>query len=256
MLGGWLLLTFQTPIPAGKPLYAMRLLQNTFEGLRHLLFPRLCGGCGKALLPAEDPLCLVCGLEIPRTEAHHIEANETALRIAGRFPFEKASSWAYFTQEGLLQHLLHNIKYRQREDWAIALGKQLGRELKDAKWEVDTILPVPLHPKKQRQRGYNQSELLCDGIGEAMSIPVWPDALRRLRHTESQTAKNTSQRLLNVKDAFAVTPHFKEKLRGRHILLVDDVLTTGATLESCANALLQAVPNIQVSIATLAVVSS
>jgi ComF family protein len=152
--------------------------------------------------------------------------------------------------------LLHNIKYRQREDLAIALGRQLGRELKAAKWEVDTILPVPLHPRKQRQRGYNQSELLCDGMGEAMGIPVWPNALQRLRHTESQTAKNTTERLLNVKDAFAVAPRFKETLRGRHLLLVDDVLTTGATLESCALTLLQAVPNIKISIATLAVVSS
>ena len=234
----------------------MRLLQNTFEGLRHLLFPRLCAGCGKALLPAEDPVCLVCSLEIPRTEAHPIENNETALRIAGRFPFEQASSWAYFTQESLLQHLLHNIKYRQREDWALALGRQLGRELKEAQWPVDTLLPVPLHAKKQRQRGYNQSELLCNGMGEVMGLPVWATALRRLRPTESQTAKNTTERLQNVKDAFGVSPAFKDKLRGRHLLLVDDVLTTGATLESCAHAILQAVPNVKISIATLAVVSS
>ncbi len=234
----------------------MRLLQNTFEGLRHLLFPRLCGGCGKALLPAEDPVCMVCDLEIPKTAAHHLENNETALRIAGRFPFVQASSWAYFSQESLLQHLLHNIKYRQREDWAVALGNRLGTELNAAGWGMEVLLPVPLHPRKKRARGYNQSERLCDGLSDAMGIPVWPDALRRLRATESQTAKNTTERLLNVKDAFAVSPRYAQKLKGCHVLLVDDVLTTGATIESCAGALLRDVPDVQISVATLAVVSS
>jgi ComF family protein len=228
------------------------LLQEIAYGLVHLFYPRLCEGCNKPLLGSEDVLCLGCGLQLPKTAYHDIEDNDTATRLAGRVPFIYATSFAYFTNDGLLQHLLHGLKYTNKKEIGIYLGKQFANDLLKNDWirSIDVIVPVPLHAKKEAARGYNQSVLIGEGMSEVLHIPLVADKLIRTRQTESQTQKTRSQRLENMKDAFLVMD--AATLTGKHILLIDDVLTTGATLEACALALLQ-VQDLKLSIATIGI---
>ena len=174
------------------------------------------------------------------------------MRFAGRVPIVRATSLAYFTADGLLQHLLHQLKYKENKAVGLFLGRQLGYDLRQLHWakDIDMIVPVPLHPKKEVLRGYNQSELIAGGLGEILNITVNTSVLSRSRHTESQTQKTREQRIENMQDAFIVKN--AEEYSSKHILLTDDVLTTGATLEACANALL-AIPSVRISIATIGV---
>lgn len=231
------------------------MLQQIANGLVHLVYPRLCMGCNKPLLEEEEVLCLNCNVyNIPRTAYHHIAENETAMRFAGRVRVEKATSFAYFTGEGLLQHLLHELKYNDRADIGIYLGKQLGYDLGQVGWAkgIDGIVPVPLHPDKEKLRGFNQSRKIAEGLGLVLHLPVTDAGLYRTRNTESQTQKTREERVENMKEAFAVQNPFL--IAGKHLLLVDDVLTTGATLEACALALLCA-HGVKISIVTIGVAS-
>jgi len=228
----------------------MQLLQKIGRNMAHLLYPHLCEGCRRPLLEQEQVLCLYCVQELPRTGYHHIPDNETAIRFAGRIPFVHATSMAYFTTDGLLQHLLHALKYKGRKDIGYFLGQQLGYDLQAAgiAQTTDLIVPVPLHKKKEAERGYNQSYYIAKGIGAVLGVPVDAMLLQRTRHTESQTLKSREERVQNVSDAFACTAPTNAK----HILLCDDVLTTGATLEACAIALSHK-NGVQVSLATIGI---
>ncbi|OJW81355.1 MAG: hypothetical protein BGO69_13735 [Bacteroidetes bacterium 46-16] len=231
---------------------ALKVISGSWNALLHLFFPRLCEGCRKPLIASEQVLCLSCLLQLPKTEYHHIADNDTAMRFAGRVPFMHASSLAYFTNEGLLQHLLHQLKYKDKKEIGTWLGRQLAIDLKMTDWikNIDAIIPVPLHYKKEASRGYNQSDLIGQGMSDVLSVPLWGKALARRRHTESQTKKSRAERALNMQDAFVVkTPAL---LKDKHLLLIDDVLTTGATLESCTHALLE-VPGVKISIATIGI---
>ncbi len=226
---------------------------SPFRGLGYLLYPRLCEGCNKPLLAEEDVLCLNCNVYyLPRTAYHHIPENETAMRFAGRLPVEKATSFAYFTTDGLLQHLLHGLKYQDKQYIGTYLGKQLGYDLMQLNWAtgIDAIVPVPLHARKEAARGYNQSTLVAEGMGEVLGLPVLTDVIERIRDTESQTQKTREERITNVQDAFRTKN--EAAIRGKYLLLIDDVLTTGATLEACALALL-AIDGARISIATVGV---
>lgn len=227
------------------------MIQALKKGLLHLFYPDLCYGCNKPLLAGEDVLCLNCGSQLPVTHYHHISDNETALRFAGRFPFAHATSYAHFTNDGLLQHLLHGLKYKHRKDIGHYLGSQFAAELQQTSWigQIDAIVPVPLHHRKEAVRGYNQSLILAYGMQTILKKPVL-EVLRRVRHTQSQTRKTRSERIANMNSAFAAD---KKKFNdARHILLLDDVLTTGATLEACAHTLLH-IPDVTVSIATIGI---
>jgi len=238
-------------------IYLMKFegLRQLHHGLVHLFYPRLCEGCAKPLLGVEDVLCTGCAMELPETGYHRIADNETAMRFAGRVPFAYATTLAYFTADGLLQHLLHGLKYKGRKEIGLYLGRRLGEGLKGAGWaEVpDMIIPVPLHKAKEAVRGYNQSTLIAEGISEKLHIPVYDDILLRVKNTESQTRKTRTERAENMQDTFRL----KEKgmLTNKHILLCDDVLTTGATLEACALALLGE-KGIRISIATVGIAVS
>lgn len=238
-------------------IYLMKLnpLKQLHRGLVHLFYPRLCEGCSKPLLEMEDVLCAGCGMELPETGYHHVADNETALRFAGRVPFTHATTLAYFTADGLLQHLLHGLKYRGKKEIGLYLGRRLGEELRDAGWaEVpDMIIPVPLHKAKEAMRGYNQSVLIAEGISQKLHIPVCIDILQRVKNTESQTHKTRAERAENMLDTFRVGK--KGMLTNKHILLCDDVLTTGATLEACARMLLGE-KGIKISIATVGIAVS
>ena len=231
------------------------MLKEMAEGLSHLIYPRLCEGCSKPLLAEEEVLCLNCNVyNLPRTAYHHIAENETAMRFAGRVPVERATSFAYFTAEGLLQHLLHGLKYDSKKYIGTYLGKQLAYDLLQINWQhgIDAIVPVPLHPDKEAVRGYNQSQLLADGMAGLFNIPVIANVLQRVKNTASQTQKSREERIENMQEAFNVAQ--PEKIQGKHLLLIDDVLTTGATLEACANALKTA-PGVHISIATIGIAS-
>jgi ComF family protein len=229
------------------------MIQQIAKGLAQLVYPRLCMGCNKPLLEEENILCLNCNVyNIPRTAYHHILDNETAMRFAGRFRYERATSFAYFLSEGLLQHLLHELKYNDRQDVGVYLGKQFAYDLKLTGWAkgIDGIIPIPLHPDKEKARGYNQSRKIAEGMSKVLGIPVLDNILVRVRNTESQTQKNREQRIDNMKGAFSLEN--PKMLQGKHVLLLDDVLTTGATLEAAALAILQA-PNTHVSLATIGI---
>ena len=240
----------------------MQSLKELSHGLVHLFYPRLCEGCSKPLLAAEKVLCIGCALQIPETGYHHVEDNETALRFAGRIPFSHATSLAYFTQDGLLQHLMHGLKYRGKKEIGYYLGQRLAGSLNSAlpengarNWitSVDLIIPVPLHKAKNAKRGYNQSLLIAEGIGEALHIPVSDNVLERVRDTQSQTHKTRAERVDNMTEAFRVRQ--KGLLTNKHVLLCDDVLTTGDTLEACALALMKE-ESIKISIATIGIAVS
>jgi ComF family protein len=233
---------------------ASSLLKELISGASHLLFPQLCEGCRTPLLHQERVLCMGCTYELPQTGFHHIPDNEAALRIAGRIPYKNATAFAYFSEDGLMQHLLHRLKYSGRKSIGKYLGQQAGYALKTAPWigEVDAIVPVPLHPKKHSKRGYNQSAIIADGIAETLNIPVLAEVMIRTRHTDSQTKKSREERIENVRDAFALST--KKTVNARHVLLVDDVLTTGATIEAAASTLLKS-PDLRLSICTIGLVS-
>ena len=223
------------------------------SGLTHLFYPRLCEGCSKPLLQEEEVLCLNCSIyNLPRTAYHHIQENETFMRFAGRVKIEKATTLAYFTPDGLLQHLLHGLKYDGKKKIGEYLGRQLGHDLQQVGWPVgiDAIVPVPLHPKKEAIRGFNQAVIVAEAMGGVLGLPVYDKAIRRTRFTETQTQKTREQRMENMQGAFKVTD--EKILTGKHILLIDDVLTTGATLEACALTLL-GVQGVKVSIATIGI---
>ncbi len=218
----------------------------------HLFYPRLCEGCNKPLVAGEELLCVGCAVELPETNYHNISDNESALRFAGRIPFQYATTLAYFTNDGLLQHLLHGLKYKGKQEIGYYLGRRLGLGLRETDWiaSVDLIIPVPLHITKQNSRGFNQSKLIADGIASVTNQPVSEGMLTRVRNTETQTHKTRTERVNNMQDAFTITA--PGTLTNKHILLCDDVLTTGATLEACALALLAA-EGVKISIATIGI---
>ncbi len=227
------------------------------QGLLQLFYPRLCEGCRKPLLREEQVLCITCEGELPLTNYHHIADNETVLRFAGRFPFVHATSLAYFTADGLLQYLLHGLKYGNKKENGYFLGKLLGRMVleQNPEWirSVDMIVPVPLYISKQQKRGYNQSACIAEGICRSTGINICDSVLIRTRDTDSQTHKTRVERIENVAEAFRVTDAYK--LNNKHLLLIDDVLTTGATMEACAQAL-RTEAQVKISMATIGIAVS
>jgi ComF family protein len=216
-----------------------------------LFYPSNCAACGKSLFSQEVVICLKCQFELPVTGFHQHVDNPVAEVFWGRVELKHASSYLFFNKGGKVQQLLHLMKYKRRHDIGHYLGKQFGASLKQNHLydDIDCLVPVPLHPKKQKKRGYNQSLLIAEGISEGIEKPVIGNNLIKKIHTESQTKKSRYERWENVREVFGV--RHPELLEGRHVLLVDDVLTTGATLEACATVLMH-VKEIRVSIATIA----
>ncbi len=216
-----------------------------------LLFPNICLSCGGQLSANENVLCVLCEYSLPKTNFHKYPDNPIAKKFWGRLPLQNATSLFYFDKGNKVQHLMHQFKYRNKKEIGNKLGLMLGTDLLKAEQYLDIacVLPVPLHEKKQRIRGYNQSEYFAAGIAEGMNVRYDTSILHRLLHTETQTGKNRLERWENVKDAFFIQNG--EKIENSHVLLVDDVLTTGATLEACAQHLLE-IRGIKLSVATIA----
>lgn len=228
----------------------MHPLSKYWQGLLHMFFPRLCLSCDEPLVRGEDLVCSNCLYQIGRTNYHMDEANPVAQLFYGRIDIEFGTSYFQFDKGGIFQKLMHQLKYKDMSEVGDMLGKHLGMGLKASPYlpPLDVIIPVPLHPKKEKKRGYNQSYHIALGIAEVMNVAVDKRSLRRVVYKGSQTQLSREKRWENVADNFKVKG---ASLTGKHVLLVDDVLTTGATIEACYNALKE-VEGIRVSVATLA----
>lgn len=219
--------------------------------LYRLFYPNLCGGCEVPLAKGEEHLCLHCRLDLPFTGFETLRDNPVEKVFYGRVQLNFATSLLYFSKGEKVQQILHNVKYNDRKELALFIGRIFGQRLQNNPYlhDVTTIIPVPLHPQKEHLRGYNQSALFAEGMNEVLQHKLSLDNLQRDVFTETQTRKNRTERWENVEKAFRVRQ--PDYLKGQHILLVDDVLTTGATLEACAQALVS-VSGCKVSIATIA----
>jgi ComF family protein len=217
------------------------------------LYPQLCVACGNSLAQYQEELCLECQIKIPKTNQHLQRDNAFTNRIAGRFPFETGAALYKFTKSGATQALIHAIKYDGKRDAAKLIGENYGAILIDTVnfHDIDVIVPVPMHLQKKRIRGYNQAEEFGLGLSETMDKPLENFAVVKVRQTVSQTKKNRMGRLENVSEVFKLGKNAK-KLEQKHVLLVDDVLTTGATLEACAIELLK-IEGLKLSLATIAI---
>lgn len=226
-------------------------LKRYWDGLVYLFYPQLCLACGQPLMKGEEYACTKCMYHVRRTDYHMDKENPVAQLFYGRVDLVFASSYFGFDKGGIFQKLMHQLKYKDQEGVGEMLGKHMGMGLKNSPHlpPVDAIIPVPLHKKKMRLRGYNQSEHIAIGISSVLKSPVDVTTLKRKSYAGSQTKLSREERWANVADNFAVDN--VEELKGKHVLLVDDVLTTGATIESCYVAL-QAIEGIQISVATLA----
>lgn len=222
------------------------------SGLLQLFYPKICVACNVELKGSEETLCLSCVTRLPKTFYHKVADNKCYQNFTGRVPIIQATSFVYFTKSGMIQHLLHQLKYKGKKEIGICLGRIFGAELQKNSWTntIDGIIAVPLHRKKEMQRGYNQTELFVRGIAEVTGIPVLTGVLIRAKSNETQTNKTRAERIENVREVFALKS--PDRIEGKHILLVDDVLTTGATLEACALELMKA-GNVRISIATMAI---
>ena len=229
----------------------MIALKNYFNDFLHLFFPHNCIGCGTDVLNNEDALCAHCLTQLPETGFLSKPNNIIEKMFYGRMPVEHAGSAFYFNKDSLLQHLIIQLKYRANQSAGIYLGKLLGYITKDSKRfdDIDIIVPLPLNEKKLYKRGYNQALILAKGVSQVCNKPVVAHAVERLLFTETQTHKDRVTRWQTMEGVFKVTD--KAALENKHILLVDDIVTTGATLESCGATILQT-ENTKISICTLA----
>lgn len=216
-----------------------------------LIYPRKCEACGNLLFRHEIFLCNYCQLNLPKSNYHKIAGNPLGLTFAGRVPLEHAMSFYVFEKSGKIQKLLHSIKYEDQKELAQFLGKRYAAELlKDFKaLPFDVVVPIPLHKKKLKLRGFNQSESFAKGICEVAGLPLDTKSMSRVIETSTQTRKKKYERWENVEGIFGLADN--HSLSGKHVLLVDDVITTGATIEAACMALKQ-VEGLKISVAAIA----
>lgn len=230
----------------------MQRLKKIFDDTIHLFYPHICNGCGSDLLSPDNLLCVKCITNLPRTNFANTPGNPVEKIFWGRLPIKAAHSEFYFAKESLIQYLVHQLKYKNNREVGIHLGEMMGKSLLNSNRfkSIDAIIPLPLYPDKERKRGYNQAAIICKGMSDVMNIPVIVNKLTRQRYTETQTKKHRIERWENVEGSFILKR--PENLQGMHLLLVDDVVTTGATLEAGGTALLKA-EGVTLSIATLTI---
>lgn len=213
-------------------------IQRTAASLAHLLFPVVCNGCGLALHQGEKAVCTHCLNDLSYTDFHLYPDNQVAKQFWGRIPCDAAMAMLYFKRGAKARQLIHHLKYKGQTELGNILGQLLGERLMLSQQykNIDVIVPVPLHPKKEHGRGYNQSQHIAEGIAKSLNLTVNNDILFRTKQTSSQTSKSRYTRYENMRVVFQVKR--AESIVNKHILLVDDVITTGATLEACGNSLI------------------
>lgn len=224
---------------------------NFINSIIGLFYPSVCAACGTPLFQWETLVCTRCRSLLPKTGYELNEDNPLARIFYGKVHIKAVTACFFFSKEGKVQHLIHELKYKGNADAGVFLGQELGKTLKEAPLfqGLDYLIPVPLHPKRERKRGYNQSMMIAQGISEVTGITIGKDLLIRSVNTATQTRKSKEERWQNVKDIFELKN--AEILEGKYVLLIDDVLTTGATLEACALKL-STIPGITISCATAA----
>ncbi len=229
----------------------MILVKSVLNDFAHLFFPHVCAGCGTDILNKESQLCLRCISKLPVTNFHLHAGNPVEKKFWGRIPVVNAFAHCHFTGESLIQQLLHQLKYKGNKDIGLFMGRMAGNAIQSSGrfQQADALVPLPLFAAREKKRGYNQAAVLSEGMAEVLQLPVIKNAVVRLSATETQTHKNRVERWQNMEGRFQVID--SSFLSHKHIILVDDVITTGATLEACGQELLQ-VKNLLLSIATLA----
>ena len=216
-----------------------------------LIYPRICACCGNTLWRYEQVICTSCEFHLPKTWFHLEHDNPVSRVFWGRVRVESVASYLYFNKGNRVQALIHQLKYKGRKDIGVYLGSKYGNYLKKTPLfsDVDIVIPVPLHKKREMKRGFNQSEQFGIGLASTMKVQLDTQILYRIKSSETQTRKGRYKRWENVSGIFAVNN--SQQLEGKHILLVDDVITTGATLEACIQ-VLSTIHDIHISVATIA----
>lgn len=224
---------------------------SLFADFLALFYPQVCAGCNGELLQGEEFVCVNCFLSLSYTGFSRQTPNPVEQSFWGRVEVEAGASFLYFRKGNATQKIMHRIKYKGEKELAEYMGRLMGQELKTIIRfnEIDAVVPVPMHPAKQRKRGFNQSEWLAKGLSAVIEAPMLTNVLLKTTATESQTKKSRWQRWINADEKYTLKN--QQLITGKKVLLVDDTLTTGATLEACAQILLQANPH-SISIVTLA----
>jgi ComF family protein len=232
----------------------MNYTSTCFKNILHLLYPEICAGCGSDLVPGKNMICSDCMNAIPVTGFYRHQENPVEKIFRGRLPVVTASSYAFFTKDSVVQNLLHSLKYGGNKEVGISIGRMIGRTLKSCEWSNDLfgLIPLPLHFSRQKKRGYNQAEMICNGISVEMNLPVLTDVVQRRKNTATQTRKSRTERWTNIESKFELKND--PGIMNKHVLLVDDVITTGATLEACGSELLK-IEGVRLSIAAFAYTS-
>jgi len=217
-----------------------------------LFFPKVCFACQSQLTDFENYVCTSCRHNLPVTNFHFENDDYVLKTFYGRAKIEQATALLRFEKKSITQQLIHNLKYKGYQEIGVFLGKWLGEELKelDAYKSIDIVIPVPLHKKKLRKRGYNQVTKFGQEIALQLDVDYYDDVLIKITNTASQVNKSRFSRWINNEELFAIQN--KEKIQGKHILLVDDVITTGATMEACISVLNKA-ENVKISLASMAI---
>jgi ComF family protein len=217
----------------------------------HLFYPDLCIACNRQVNDIEETFCFDCYAELPFVRFNDLHDNEFAEHFRGKLELQYGCALFYFMKSGVVQEIIKQLKYHGKDNYGIKLGRLFGQTYKDSVFvqSVDTIIPVPLHKSRESKRTYNQSRKFAEGISQFLSIPVSVGNLVRNKNTLTQTKMNNETRIRNVKNAFSVLN--KNEYINKHVLLVDDVLTTGSTLLECA-VTLKDIPGIRISMSTIA----
>ena len=231
------------------------ILINMFKNIINLFFPLTCYACNNVLSDNEQGICTVCRHELPITNYHLEKENPVEKVFYGRVKLEYATALLLFQKKGMVQHLLHNLKYKGHEEIGVILGKWLGHELEKSNQfkDIDVVIPVPLHKSKLRKRGYNQVAKFAQELANSLNIDYIDNVLVKTTSTKTQVFKKRFARWDDSKAIFNIQN--SKQIEGKHILLVDDIITTGATIESCVNTLLNHSHNkeIKISVATMAI---
>ena len=233
----------------------MKISSITSSPLFHLFYPHNCIGCGSDVIQNENFLCLECINNLPHTNFATHANNPVEKKFWGRIALTSAMSGFYFSKGSMVQNMIHEFKYRGNKKAGHYFGNMMGKNLLNSERfdDIDVIIPLPLFERKEKMRGFNQAEILCNGIAEIINKPVIKQNVVRKVFTETQTKKHRIERWKNVEGIFYVTD--PQSLEGKNILLVDDVITTGATIDACGTEILK-IKNVTLSVASLAFATS